>query len=114
MVTPLVILIIYIYIYIYTCTYSKKIFTVILGRFFFSLSFDRIGYAVWVIQNIINSNEEKDIQIKLMYDIACILAKHLQVRFNGGIYFLMLDEITTTNKKKTLLISSYMAANDVT
>ena len=49
-----------------------------------------------------------------MYDIACILAKHLQVRFNGGIYFLMLDEITTTNKKKTLLISSYMAANDVT
>ena len=101
MVTPLVILI----IYIYTCTYSKK---------FFSLSFDRIGYAVWVIQNIINSNEGKDIQIKLMYDIACILAKHLQVRFNGGIYFLMLDEITPTNKKKTLLNSSYMAANDVT
>ena len=110
MVTPLVILIIYIYIY----TYSKSVFTVILERFFFSLSFDRIGYAVWVIQNIINSNEGKDIQIKLMYDIACILAKHLQVRFNGGIYFLMLDEITPTNKIKTLLNSSYMAANDVT
>ena len=36
-----------------------------------------------------------------MYDIACILAKHLQVRFNGGIYFLMLDEITTTNEITT-------------
>ena len=56
---------------------------------------------MWVIQNIINSNEGKDIQIKLMYDIACILAKHLQVRFNGGIYFLMLDEITTTNEITT-------------
>ena len=41
----------------------------------------RIGYAVWLIKKIARENEGKNIEIKIMYDIACLLKKHLRVIF---------------------------------
>lgn len=41
----------------------------------------RIGYAVWLIKKIATENEGKNIEIKIMYDIACLLKKHLRVIF---------------------------------
>ena len=41
----------------------------------------RIGYVVWLLRNMITSNEEKNIRMKIMYDIACLHVKHLQVSY---------------------------------
>ena len=38
----------------------------------------RVAYAVWLL-NEINEHHSKDIKISLMYDIACILVRHLKV-----------------------------------
>ena len=39
----------------------------------------RIGYAVWLLKNIARENDGNNIEIKIMYDIACLLQKHLKV-----------------------------------
>ena len=41
----------------------------------------RIGYVVWLLRNMITSNKEKNIRTKIMYDIACLHVKHLQVSY---------------------------------
>ncbi|XP_028417790.1 uncharacterized protein LOC114542444 isoform X2 [Dendronephthya gigantea] len=39
---------------------------------------ERIGYAVWLIKKIANDNDGRNIEMKIMYDIACLLKRHLQ------------------------------------
>jgi hypothetical protein len=57
----------------------------------------RIGYAVWLIKKIARENEGKNVEIKIMYDIACLLKKHLRVIFPSyivlRIYFVEFNSI---------------------
>lgn len=46
--------------------------------FFFFL---RLAYGVWILQRIIEKTQSKNnLHVFVMYDIACMLSRHLQVR----------------------------------
>lgn len=41
----------------------------------------RIAYSVWMLKDMLEKSSGTGYDIKLMYDIGCLLFKHLQVRY---------------------------------
>jgi hypothetical protein len=39
----------------------------------------RISYAVWLINDMVSKAKEKNMSYNVLYDISCILHRHLQV-----------------------------------
>ena len=40
---------------------------------------ERLSYSVWMLQEILAETRGKDIDLYIMYDVACILQSHLKV-----------------------------------
>ena len=43
----------------------------------------RLSYCVWMLQEMLEQTRGKSIDLYLMYDVACMLQKHLQVCYSG-------------------------------
>ena len=41
----------------------------------------RIVYGTWILKSLQEEVGQKRIEVKLLYDIACVLFKHVQVSF---------------------------------
>ena len=51
---------------------------------------NRIGNAVYLLKWIKNHVQDKAINIRFFYDIACVLDTHLRVRFFSGFIWIKL------------------------
>ena len=48
----------------------------------------RLAYAIWMVEDLQKTLLEKpNLEIKVLYDISCMLVKHLQVSFASLISF---------------------------
>ncbi|KAI8490381.1 hypothetical protein Bbelb_316490 [Branchiostoma belcheri] len=52
---------------------------------------ERLGYPVYMIQKLLMLKEDSNVRLKVVYDIACVLQKHLSNPRNGEVE--MLDKI---------------------
>lgn len=56
------------------CTYELSLAQKIYYHF-------RLGYAVYLLDRLLEENKDRNLNIHIIYDIACVLKLHLQVRF---------------------------------
>ena len=57
----------------YNCTYA------LLAIMLLYIVAERLSYSVWMLQEILAETRGKAIDLYIMYDVACILQKHLKV-----------------------------------
>ncbi len=69
-----------------------------------------LAYGEWLIQK----ESSKDVQIHVMYDIACTLEKHLKVKCSIGRYqlptiqhFVLLKQVKSMTSKISLAVPSF-------
>jgi len=43
---------------------------------------ERLSYAVWMLQDVLQGIKGKPIELYLMYDVACTLQKHIKVCYS--------------------------------
>ena len=51
---------------------------------FISFVLFRIAYSVWMLKDLVGKSHGRNYSIRIMYDIGCLLTKHLQVKINRG------------------------------
>ncbi len=54
--------------------------------FYVILLLFRLGYAVWMLDKILQANRTSNYKIYVMYDIACSLYRHLNVSVKSLVY----------------------------
>jgi hypothetical protein len=61
------------------CIYTMQLYYLV----FISFVLFRIAYSVWMLKDLVGKSQGGNYSIRIMYDIGCLLTKHLQVKINN-------------------------------